>query len=74
MARQTFTDTSGKLARDSGVTVQCVTLYARLGFLTFITSSNGTRLYAQGQAGKVRKIYERRMAHRGRKKGAARQQ
>lgn len=68
----TFTDTSSALARDAGVTVQTISLYSRLGLLSFIRASNGTRLYARGQATKVRKLCAQRMAGRGRKKGAAR--
>jgi len=62
-----YTDTSGKLARESGTTVPTVTAYARLGLLDFIVSSNGTRLYKAGQSAKVQKIYAERMAGRGRR-------
>ena len=61
-----YTETSGKLSRDSGVTVPTLTLYADLGLLDFIRSSNGMKLFRAGQADKVREIYAQRMANRGR--------
>jgi DNA-binding transcriptional MerR regulator len=61
-----YTETSGKLARDSAVTVPTVSLYAELGLLDYIRSSNGTRLFRAGQADKVKAIYSERMANRGR--------
>jgi DNA-binding transcriptional MerR regulator len=61
-----FTDTSGKLARDAGVTVATVDLYSDLGLLQFIRISNGTRVFREGQAERVRQICAERMAHRGR--------
>jgi len=61
-----YTDTSGKLSRDAGVTVPTVSLYAEMGLLDFIRISNGTRLFRAGQAEKVKSIYAERMAHRGR--------
>ena len=67
----TFTDTSSALAREAHVTPQTIMLYARLGLLRFVKASNGTRLFAPGQATKVRKLCAQRMAARGRKKGAA---
>jgi hypothetical protein len=65
-----YTDTTGKLARESGVTVVTVALYADLGLLDSIRSSNGTRLFRSGQAPVVRKIYGERMANRGRRSAA----
>lgn len=62
-----YTDTSGELARQGGVTQPCIRLYAQLGLLDFITASNGTRLFRSGQAERVRTIYAERMAGRGRR-------
>jgi DNA-binding transcriptional MerR regulator len=61
-----FTDTSGTLARNAGVTVATISLYAGMGLLEFVRISNGTRLFRVGQAEKVRAIYTERMANRGR--------
>jgi DNA-binding transcriptional MerR regulator len=69
MQEQNYTDTSGKLAREAGLTVPTVALYADAGWLDFIRCSNGTRLFRSGQAPLVRKIYAERMANRGRKAG-----
>ena len=66
-----FTDTTGSLARESGVTVPTVRLYADLKLLDYVTASNGTRLFREGQASKVRAIYAERMARRGRGSAAA---
>ncbi len=62
-----YVDTTSKLARESGVTSPTVVTYARLGFLEFITASNGARLFRKGQAEKVRQVYAERMAGRGRR-------
>jgi DNA-binding transcriptional MerR regulator len=59
-------DTTGELARLSKVAQPTVRLYADLGYLRFIRASNGTRLFEPGQANKVREIYSKRMAGRGR--------
>jgi DNA-binding transcriptional MerR regulator len=61
-----YTDTSGKLSRDSGVSVPTVNLYAEMGLLDFVRISTGCRLFRVGQAEKVRAIYAKRMANRGR--------
>jgi DNA-binding transcriptional MerR regulator len=61
-----YTETSGKLARDAGLTVPTISLYADKGLLDFIRSSNGTRLFRAGQADRVKAIYTERMANRGR--------
>ncbi len=62
-----YTDTSTKLAREAEVTPACIRLYAALGLLEYIRASNGTRLFAAGQAGKVRAIYAERVSRKGRK-------
>jgi DNA-binding transcriptional MerR regulator len=63
-----YTDTTGKLARQAEVTQPTVRLYADRGWLDFIRSSDGTRLFREGQAQRVREIYRRRMAARGNRK------
>jgi DNA-binding transcriptional MerR regulator len=62
-----YSDTNSKLARDAEVTAPTVTLYANLGLLDYIRSSNGTRLFRPGQAQRVREIYAERTANRGRR-------
>lgn len=61
-----YTDTTSALARESKVTAPTIRLYADLGLLDFQRASNGVRLFRAGQADRVRKIYEQRMAKRGR--------
>jgi DNA-binding transcriptional MerR regulator len=61
-----YTDTSGKLARDSGTTVPTISTYARMGLLDFVVASNGVKLFRAGQAPRVRQILAERMASRGR--------
>jgi hypothetical protein len=51
-----YTDTSGKLARDSETTVPTVNKYARLGKLDYIVASNGVKLFRAGQAELVREL------------------
>jgi DNA-binding transcriptional MerR regulator len=63
-----FSDTSGRVAREAALTVQTIIRYADLGFLDFVRSSDGTRLFAPGQAEKARRIYEERMARRGKRR------
>jgi hypothetical protein len=70
MQEQAYTDTIGKLARESGYTTPTVALYADLGLLDFIRASNGIRLFREGQAPTVRAIYTQRMANRGRRSAA----
>jgi DNA-binding transcriptional MerR regulator len=62
-----YVDTTSKLARDAEVTQPTVTLYANLGLLDHIRSSNGTRLFRPGQAMRVRQILAERLASRGRR-------
>jgi hypothetical protein len=63
----TYIDTSGALARQSRVAVPTIVKYAEAGWLDYIVASDGTRLFRAGQADRVREIFERRMANRGRK-------
>jgi hypothetical protein len=65
-----YTDTSGKLARDSETTVPTVNLYAKLKLLDFIIASNGVKLFRTGQAPLVRKIKQQRMEERTRARAA----
>ncbi len=51
-----YTDTSGKLARDSETTVPTVNKYAKQGKLDFIVASNGVKLFRAGQAEQVREL------------------
>jgi DNA-binding transcriptional MerR regulator len=59
-----YTDTSGKLARDSGTTVPTVNLYAKLALLDFVVASNGIKLFRAGQADRVREIKRQRLEDR----------
>lgn len=63
---QAYTDTASKLARDAEVTSPTIRNYARRGWLDFVVASNGTKLFRAGQAQKVRDIYAKRIAQRGR--------
>lgn len=63
-----FTETSGQLARAAGVTSATVVRYARLGLLDFKTASDGTRLFREGQAGRVRAVLRQRLAGRAMRK------
>jgi DNA-binding transcriptional MerR regulator len=60
-----YIETTGDLARESGVTVQTVVLYANAGFLDYVRMKNGTRLFKPGQAGRVRELCADRKARRG---------
>ncbi|MGH9644844.1 MAG: hypothetical protein ACRD3Q_20770 [Terriglobales bacterium] len=62
-----YTDTSGKLARESETTTPTIALYARLGWLDFVTASNGVKLFRAGQAQRVRDIKRRRLEARARR-------
>lgn len=63
-----YIETTAHLARASGVGEQRVRDYAKEGLLDYVTASNGTRLFREGQAARVREIYTQRMANRGRKR------
>jgi DNA-binding transcriptional MerR regulator len=62
-----YTVMTSRLANDADVTSPTIRTYADLGLLDFIESSNGVRLFREGQAGRVREIYEARMRNRGRR-------
>lgn len=55
-----YDQTSGSLARESGTTVRTIQKYADAGWLDFIRSSNGSRLFRRGQAARVREICDQR--------------
>lgn len=61
-----FTDTTGSLARKAEVAQPTVRKYAKEGLLDFVTASNGTLLFRNGQAPRVREIYREHIARRGR--------
>ena len=61
-----YTDTSGRLAKDSDTSVPTISLYARMGLLDYVVASNGVKLFRAGQAPRVREILRERMARRGR--------
>ena len=51
-----YCDTSGKLAREAGVTVPTIINYANASLLDYRRASDGTRLFRVGQAARVREI------------------
>lgn len=61
-----WTKTSGAIAREAEVSQQTVTLYARLGLVPCKRTSDGRRLFASDAAKRVREIYLKRMANKGR--------
>jgi DNA-binding transcriptional MerR regulator len=63
-----FTETPAAIARKSGVSVPTVRLYGDLGYIDFVTSSNGTRLHKPDAADRVREMLPKRLANKGRKK------
>jgi len=65
-----YLDTTGELARKSHVSQPTVRKYADAGWLEFIVASDGTRLFREGQADRVRGILAQRMANRRRSKTA----
>jgi len=67
MMAESWTNTSGAIARAAGVTVPTVTKYANLELIPSRRSSNGTRLFPDDAAETVREVYRERMARRGRK-------
>lgn len=59
-----YTDTSSKLAAESGSTTPTVLHYAKLGLLEHVVASNGTFLFKAGQAPLVREIKRQRLEAR----------
>jgi len=66
-----YIETTGDLARESGVTVQTVVTYANGDLLDFIRMKNGTRLFRAGQADRVRQLCAERKGRRGGNRRAA---
>jgi DNA-binding transcriptional MerR regulator len=66
-----FDRTTGRVAREAGVTPATVRLYADLGALPHRIASNGTRLFDASAAQLVRDLLVQRLANRGRKSSAA---
>jgi len=71
MRQQEYVETTGELARASGVTVQTIVTYADAELLDYIRLANRTRLFRAGQATRVREILAQRMASRGRRSASA---
>lgn len=65
-----FTETASAIARGAGRTADTVRLYATMGLLECRVASNGTRLFRKADVDRVREIYERRIANRGRRPAA----
>ncbi|MGO8854415.1 MAG: MerR family DNA-binding transcriptional regulator [Steroidobacteraceae bacterium] len=66
-----YTQSSGQLAREAGISVQTVILYSDLGLIDHVRVGNGLRLFRPGEAEKVRTIFTERMATRGRRVATA---
>jgi DNA-binding transcriptional MerR regulator len=64
-----FTQTTGAIARAGDVSQPTVRHYAELGLLEFVQDSRGNRLFRPDAGQEVRRIYEQRMATRGRRAG-----
>jgi len=64
MSDEQYSEMSGTLARDSGVSQVTIANYADLGFLDYVRSSTGVRLFKPGQAGKVRGLVASRRGKR----------
>lgn len=64
-----YIETTSELARKACVAQPTIRKYADAGLLDFVKASDGTRLFRAGQAEKVREIYARRMANRGKPAG-----
>lgn len=65
-----WTKTSGAVAREAEVSQQTVTLYARLGLVPCIVTSDSRRLFPPDAPEIVRQVYKRRMAQKGRPSAA----
>jgi DNA-binding transcriptional MerR regulator len=60
-----FDRTTGRIARDAGVSAPTVRLYANLNLLPFLIASDGTRLFAADAGDRVREICAQRLTNRG---------
>ena len=70
MSQTTFERTTGRVAREAGVSAPTVRLYANMGLLPHVTASDGTRLFSAEAAELVRTICMQRLGNRGRKAAA----
>lgn len=62
-----YRDTTGELARKAKVSQPTVRKYAQAGLLDCLVASDGTLLFREGQAERVRKILAERMNNRRRR-------
>jgi DNA-binding transcriptional MerR regulator len=60
--------TTGRIAREAGVTPATVRLYADMGLIAHRVASDGTRLFSADAAQAVRDILAQRLANRGRRR------
>jgi DNA-binding transcriptional MerR regulator len=60
-------ETSGEIARAAGVSTTTIATLANQGLLDFVVTSSGWRLFAPGQAHKVRELILERAIARGRR-------
>jgi len=65
--QQQIPETSGGLARASGVSQQTIAVLADEGLLDHVRTSNGIRLFVPGQAPKVKALIAARAVARGRR-------
>ena len=65
MTAESYSETTGSVARQAGVLAETVRLYGDLGLLECTRLSNGIRLFKPSAAERVREIYTERMARRG---------
>lgn len=70
MESSDFDQTVGKVAREAGLSVPTVRLYAKLGLLETRKVSNGFDLYQRGSGAKARQIHADRLKNRFRKRSA----
>lgn len=67
MEQEGIPETSGDLARGSGVSQTTIGNLAAQGLLDFVVTSSGMRLFAPGQAPRVRQLILERAIARGRR-------
>lgn len=63
---ETFTETSGSIARQAAADVGTVRLYADEGLIECMRLGNGQRLFKPSAVAQVREILRERIARRGR--------
>jgi DNA-binding transcriptional MerR regulator len=59
------TETVAAIARAGGVSERTVRFYADAGFVEFIRTSDGRRLFQPSAGERVREVHARRLANRG---------